>query len=163
MKLYNIGTNNYWHTASIILDDVPIGLYFLENIVMWICNKIPYIPLPKQKFRLKEIDAWDMTENRDGWTDLNEWFGDTQQLFHLYVCSPLTQFVHKHTKTTMINLPYNFLQELFPESFKDQDYYFEDEDIPHLQKTKELSDWLDTQFRDLYRKLNYNYIQDSME
>jgi len=163
MQIYHIGTNNYWRSASIILDDVPAGLYFLENIVTWICDKVPYIPLPKLKFRLKERDAWDMTENNDGRTDLNEWFGDTQQLFHVYVCSPVTDFVNKHTKSTVINLPYNFLKERFPDSFEEPDYEFDDEDIAHMQKTKQLADWLDVQFRDLYRKLNCNYIQESVK
>jgi len=161
MKLYRIGTNNYWHTASIILDDVPAGILFLENVVMWICDKIPYIPLPKLKFRLKERDAWDMTENKDGRTDLNEWFGDTQQLFHIYVCTPVTDLVNKHRKSTMINLPYNFLKERFPSAFKEIDYDFDDDDIIHMQKTKALAEWLDVQFRELYSKLNYHYMDDS--
>jgi hypothetical protein len=163
MKLYNIGSNNYWHTASIFLDDVPVGLHFLENVVSYICDIIPYIPLPKIKFRLKDKEAWDITENKDGRTDLNEWCGDMQQLFHIYICSPISDFVFRHTKHTAINLPYSFLKELFPDSFKEQDYEFDPEDTEHMQKTKELADWLDVQFRNLYKKLNHNYIKDSLE
>lgn len=163
MKQYSIGVNNYWHTASIILDDVPVGLHFLETVVIWICDKLPYIPLPKIKFRLKESDACEMTINKDGMTNLNEWFGDTQQLFHIFICSPVTDFVNKCTKTIMINLPYNFLRELFPDSFKEWEYDFDVEDITHMQKTKELAELLDVQFRDLYKKLNYVYMSESLE
>ena len=163
MKLYRIGINNYWRTACVILDDVPVGLYFLENTVMWVCDKIPFIPLPKLKFRLKDKDAWDMTENGDGRTDLQYWFGDTQQLFHIYCCNPVTDFVNKHAKSTTINLPYNFLKAQFPDLFKEDDYDYDEEDIVHMQKTNQLADWLDVQFRELYGKLNYNYMDDSMK
>jgi hypothetical protein len=72
LKLYSIGINNYWHTASLHLEEVPAGLHFLKEFTMWICGIFPEIPLLKIKFRLKNPDDYDCTTKGDGWTDLNE-------------------------------------------------------------------------------------------
>jgi len=163
VKTYYIGSNNYWYTASLILEDVPTGLYYLELIIMWICSLIPSIPLPPMKFKLKYQDDYSWTENDDGWTTLREWFGDTQQIFHTYICTPTTNFVWKHTKRVSINLPYEFLNERFPKEFKDLESEWDEEDQEFRTKTKQIADWVDGLFLDVYKKLDSQYFRDSMK
>ena len=165
MKTYYIGTNNYWHTASISFDEVPTILYYLENIVSWICSIFPEIPLPKIKFKLKYNDDWCWSPNEDGWTTLRDWFGDTQALFHIYVCTPVHNLAEKYTKTIMINLPYNFVKEKFPIDFKEKEYTSEwgEDENEFREKTKKLANWTDDLFRDVYRKLDFEYIKESVK
>jgi len=166
LKLYSVGINNYWHTASLHLEEVPAGLHFLKELTMWICGIFPEIPLLKIKFKLKNPDDYDCTTNEDGWTDLNEWFGDTQSLFHIYICTPVTEYVWKRTKFRSINLPYGFAKGMFPNEFREveKDYgYWDDKlDIEFRKKTKKISDWTDKQFREVYQRLDHNYIADSL-
>ena len=133
---------------------------------MWICGIFPEIPLLKIKFKLKNPDDYDCTTNEDGWTDLNEWFGDTQSLFHIYICTPVTEYVWKRTKFRSINLPYGFAKGMFPNEFREveKDYgYWDDKlDIEFRKKTKRISDWTDKQFREVYQRLDHNYIADSL-
>jgi hypothetical protein len=161
MQTYFIGKNNYWRTASLILEEVPAGLYYLNSLTTWICDIFPEILLPKLRFRLRSKGDWDWTSNRDGWTTLREWFGDTQALFHLWVCTPMFNFTQKHTKSISINLPYNFLKELFPDEFKldedDLNYWCED-DVEHRQRIEETAKWVDGLFRIVYKKLNHDYM-----
>lgn len=162
MKTYSIGTNDYWFTASLCLDEVPIGLYFLEWIVSWMCYFTPSIPLPGIKFRLKNKYSWDYTTNNDGWTTLRDWFGDTQQLFHCHVCVPVHNFVWKHTKTIRLNLPYEFAREKFPDDCMESESDWDEDDIKFRIKTKELDDWSNDLFTNAYRTLDYKYKQKSI-
>ena len=130
---------------------------------MWICSLIPSIPLPPMKFKLKYQDDYSWTENDDGWTTLREWFGDTQQIFHTYICTPTTNFVWKHTKRVSINLPYEFLNERFPKEFKDLESEWDEEDQEFRTKTKQIADWVDGLFLDVYKKLDSQYFRDSMK
>ena len=163
MKTYYIGSNNYWYTASLILEDVPTGLYYLELITMWICSHIPSISLPPMKFKLKYQDDLDYIDNKDGWTTLKDWFGDTQQIFHTYICTPTTNFVWKHTKRVSINFPYEFLRERFPKEFAGLESEWDGEDQKFRTKTKRIADWVDALFRDVYRKLDFMYFEDSIK
>lgn len=166
MKLYSVGINNYWHTASLHLEEVSAGLHFLQEFTMWICGIFPEIPLPKIKFRLKNPDDYDFTDNNDGWTNLNEWFGDTQSLFHLYICETVSKYVWRRTKFRSVNLPYEFAKEIFPKEFsemeKDSDYWSDELDVEFIKKTKRITDFVDAQFREVYRRLDHNYIADSL-
>ena len=137
MKTYSVGINDYWHTGSIHLEEVPTGLYYLESMTMWICDHIPAIPLPKIKFKVRVRDGWDYTDNKDGWTDLNEWYSDIQQVFHIYICTWVTNFVWKHTKVVNIDLPYKFLQEKFPDKFIDLEREWDEEDIEFRKRQKD--------------------------
>ena len=166
LKLYSVGINNYWHTASLHLEEVPAGLRFLMELTMWICDIFPSIPLPKIKFRLKNPVDYDCTPNNDGWTNLNEWFGDTQSLFHLYICEKVSRYVWRRTKFQSISIPYEFAKERFPKEFReideDYDYWSDKLDIEFRKKTKRISDFVDAQFRDVYSKLDHNYIANSL-
>jgi hypothetical protein len=147
MKLFNIGTNNYYHTANVSLDEVPFTLYYLGEMIMWICSAIPSIPLPKWYYR-----------SEDGPTTLKEWFGDTQQLFHIYICTPITSFVWRHTKNTTIYLPYHYLQELFPDYFE-RGYDDDDEDKQYKELSGELSILHSYTFKQLQKKMNWEFIK----
>jgi len=158
MKSFNIGTNNYWYTASVILDDVPAPLYYLARITEFICDHIPSIPLPQIPIKLKDKDTYDWTDNNDGRTNLKEWYGDIQQLFHLYVCTPVHHLVWKHTKSISIDLPYDFLKERFPDEFRNMDVeYTDEEDIEFRMKTKKLADQAYNEFLSVFDKLNYEH------
>jgi len=160
MKNWYVGINDYWFSASLIMSEVPVVLHYLEHVVSWICSIIPDIPLPKIRFKLKDKSSWEYTDNSDGWITMKDWFGDTQQVFHCYVCTPVHNFVRKHTKSVYIEMPYNFLKEKFPAEFKkDLESEWDDEDIKFRIKTKRLADWSDIYFRKVYRTLNFEYIK----
>lgn len=164
MKTFYIGYNNYWKTAHISFDTVPTGLYYLEMFVMWLCSKIPSIPLPNIKIKLKySDDDIDFTENNDGRTTLKEWYGDTQQLFHLYICSPVFYFVNKHTKSIGIDFPYDFLKEQFPAEFGEDDFDYDEDEMEFKKKVDTMATWLDVGYRDVYKRLNYEYMRDSVK
>jgi hypothetical protein len=134
----------------VYLDEVPFILYYLGEMLMWICSKVPSIPLPKWPYKSEE-----------GWTTLRDWFGDTQDLFHLYICSKFTQFVWKHTEKKSIQLPYHTLKDLFPDDFREDESEDDEwEDEKHfVQLTKEL-DWeCQKQFADLTKKMDYQKIK----
>jgi len=44
MKRWNTGWNDYWFTASLILDEAPLLLVFLEWFMDWVCYLIGFIP-----------------------------------------------------------------------------------------------------------------------
>jgi len=148
MKIFNIGINNYYHTASIHLKEIPIGLYYLSNFVMWICDKVPDVPFPK-------FIPW---KSPEGWMSMSEWFGDTQQWFHANICTPMFYFSSKHTKSVIIPLPYEYLKELFPDYFSD-DSDWDDEDIYYRELTRELSIINTNAFKQLQKKLDYKYVK----
>lgn len=163
MRHYSIGVNNYWRTASIHLEETPFCLFYLQRFVEWCCDKCPEIPLPPVKFKIRDPELRNEFRKTNGWTDFREWFGDTQQLFHLFVCDNMFQFTRKHTKSVVINLPYNYLKELFPKVFEFEEElgYYDEDDNALIAKNKRITDWTDQQFRELLPKLSWKYIADS--
>jgi len=158
MKTFSVGTNNYWHTASIILDEVPAPLYYLSRFTEFICDIIPPIPLPPIPIKLKHKSDYDWTDNNDGWSNLKDWYGDTQQLFHLYVCTLVHNIVWKYTKSISINLPYQFLRERFPDDFIDlEDEYTDEKDVQFRIETKKLADAAHLAFLPVHKLLGYEY------
>jgi hypothetical protein len=158
MRTFSIGVNNYWHTASIVLDEVPAPLYYLERFIEFICDIIPPIPLPPIPIKLSDKYDADWTDNKDGRTNLKDWYGDIQQLFHLYVCTNAHNLVWKYTESTVINLPYQFLKERFPDSFVDlEDEYTDDDDIEFRKETKKLADAAYHAFLPVHQLLGYEY------
>lgn len=156
MRRWYVGFNNYWFTASIFLEETPIGLVFLEWLSMRICDSIPSIKLPRIKFRLKDKKDWDFTDNNDGWTNLRDWYGDISQVWHLFICIPVIDLVFKYTKTGIIDLPFNFAREKFPNEYIDTDY---DEDDINVNRNRITANKLDKEFKDVYYKLNYDYLR----
>jgi hypothetical protein len=158
MRKWYVGFNNYWFTASIHLEEVPMGLCFLEWLVGWICSIVPPIKLPKIRFKLKDKKKWEWIDSKDGWTDLQEWYGDLNQIWHCFVCIPVINLVWKYTKTKAVNLPFNFVLEKFPSEYIDDSYYEDDEDLAEIKKNKKDADQLDKEFRKVYNKLGFKYL-----
>jgi hypothetical protein len=48
---------------------------------------------------------------------LREWFGDIQQVWHVFVCVSIFNWCQTKIKTTAVKLPYFYLKERFPDSF----------------------------------------------
>lgn len=115
MKQWGIGFNDYFHTSSIILEEGSMWLYLVDRVISFICYCIPSIKPPKIKFRLKNKDDWDVTENNDGYTDLQEWYGDISQVWHIFVCMPWCTFMYKRIKTEMIDMPFDEMVRRFPQ------------------------------------------------
>lgn len=112
MRRWSIGRNNIYFDASIYLEDAPWYVFLLDDLVNQTCGYFPPIPLPKIKFTPK-----DETEKYT----LRDWYGDTQQLFHAFVCAPITEWCYKKTKMELIGLPYFFLKEKFPSEDWEED------------------------------------------
>lgn len=159
-----VGFNDYWFTASIHLEETPMGLCFLEWLVGWICHSIPAIKLPKIRFRLKDKNEWDWAESNDGWTDLREWYGDLSQLWHIFVCVPVNNLAWKRTETKVIDLPFNFAREKFPNSYTDSSYCSNSsKDLVEEEKHRKVADQLEKEFKEVYDKLNYEYLKKEKE
>jgi len=74
--------------VNLALEEGSWWSWWLEDAICWLCDHFPAIPLPPVP--MKDDDG-----NPTDWSD---WYGDTQQLFHLYVCSPICQFCWDHQK-----------------------------------------------------------------
>lgn len=159
MRRWFIGFNNYWFTSSVFLEEIPMGLCFLEWLVAWVCYFIPPIKLPKIRFRLRNKEDWDFIGSENGWTDLRAWYGDLSQLWHAFVCIPVTDLVWKYTKMKTINLPFNFTREKFPNEYVKSNYDIDDLDNVEINKNKKIADQFDKEFRNIYNKLNYDYLR----
>lgn len=153
MRRWYVGFNDYWFTVSIYLEETPMGLCFLDWLVSWICYFIPAIKLPKIKFRLKNKEEWDWIDSGDGWTDLREWYGDTDQLWHVFVCMPINDLTWRRTETKIIDLPFNFAREKFPNDYIESDYDDWDEDQAEIEKNRESAEQLYKEFKEVYNKL----------
>lgn len=159
MKTWYIGFNDWWFTASIHLVEVPVILHFLEQVVFFICSIIPSIPLPKIKFKLKDERGYEFTKNNDGWTDLNEWFGELDQLWHFFLCMPVSHLVYKHTKCTIIDVPFEFAIQMFPKEHLDVGSEYDDEENLERLKHRKIANELFEQYAEVYGKLNFEYIK----
>ena len=156
MRRWYIGFNNYWFTSSIFLEEIPVVLCFLEWLSGLICYFIPSIKLPRIKFKLKDKNDWDLINNGNGYTDLREWYGDLNQLWHAFVCIPICDLVNKYSKIETIDLPFNFAKEKFPKEYIDTDY---DEDDIDANENRDVVNKLDKEFKNVYNKLNYDYLR----
>jgi len=137
MKHWAIGTNNYWFTASIYLEETPFVLMCLEWVVGYVCYVLTIlnIKLPRIKIRLKDKESWVDTEKGDGWTTLREWYSDVGQTWHCFVCLPVTDLVWKYTKSKNISYPYFSLNRIFPEEFREE-YDWDDRDKQFINQNR---------------------------
>ena len=156
MRRWYVGFNNYWFISTIFLEEVPMGLCFLEWLTALICYAIPSIKLPKIKFKLKDKKDWDFINNENGYTDLREWYGDLNQLWHAFICIPISDLVNKYSKIKTIDLPFNFAKEKFPKEYIDTDYGEDDIDA---DRNRDVVNKLDEEFRNIYYKLSYDYLR----
>lgn len=159
IRRWYVGFNDYWFTSSIFLEEMPLGFYIIEWIVNNICWVIPCIKLPKIKFKLKNKDDWDFTDNNDGWTDLYSYYGDLSQLCYVFMLIPLQDFIYKHINVKSIDLPFNFMLEEFPNEYPNE-LFFNDFENDQIKKHREISNNIDKEFRKIYSKLKYNYLKE---
>jgi hypothetical protein len=117
MRRWFIGSNNFYFTSGIYLEDGPWYVYAIETSISWICSYFPRIPLPKIKIiRDKEE------------TNLKEYYGDTRDLFHIFVCDPITNWCFKKIDMIHFDHPYEMLKKEFPKEFENPDELYEDDD-----------------------------------
>ena len=151
MKTYHINCNDYYRSATLVLCETPTILYFLTVFVQYVCSFFPSIPLPKLYYR-----------SSSGPTTLRNWFGDTQQLFHCYVCTPLSSLLRQHTKFVSIDLPYKFAKERFPTEFKDFEFEWDEDDRKFIKKARKLDERSYHYFKEVYETLNVDYKRRSL-
>jgi hypothetical protein len=132
MRRWFIGTNDYWFNGYISLEETPWYLIVLNDLVMHTCDLISRlgIPIPKK---------W------------REDYGNLGDVFHLFVCDPVTQFVWKRTEVKNISLPYFFLKKEFPDDMGED--IWEGEYDKQRKKNKKLAEKLDKRFNRAYNKV----------
>ncbi len=150
MRRWSTGTNDYYFTAGIFLKEAPWYVFMIESIVMNICHLIPRIPLPKSIKVIREGEEY----------TLRDWYGTTADLFHIYVCAPISGWCSKKTKTHDIEFPYKMLKNLIPESVDDEnDMVDRDlEEMYILAENKRYADLLGEEFNEAYQKLKNIYV-----
>lgn len=160
MKRWYVGTNNYWYTASIGLEEAPWYIFALETAAQWTFDKIPSITLPPIKKKLSEEDAKFHGESYTTWKD---WWGDTQQLFHVYVCAPVVAYCYSRIKDISISLPYTYIKEIFPKEVESREYDMSDydkEETEEIDKRYLLALKTAEKFKTFQERLTHKYIED---
>jgi hypothetical protein len=146
MRRWSKGTNNYYFTSSIWLEEAPWYIFFIENAIMWICHTlIPRIPLPSFIKIVREGEE----------TNLKNYYGTVADLFHCYVCSPITSWSWKKIKHYDVSFPYKMLEEMIPDLI-DQDWSVMDLDYDEMYivaDNKRHSDKIGDEFKEVYEKL----------
>ena len=142
MTRWFIGTNNYYYEGSIILEEGPWYVFFIEQIMNLICHYVPMIPLPKIKI---------IRDNEE--TNLNEYYGTINDLFHLYVHDKIFKWCYNRIKMTFVRFPYQMLDEMFPGKVVDDNDFDDEEMKEEVKKNKEISDQVYKEFKVVYEKL----------
>lgn len=146
MKRWNTGSNCYYFTSSIYLDEAPWYIFFIEHAIQWICHYFPRIPLPPIKIKRYGEE-----------TTLRAYYGTAGDLFHVYVCTPVFNWCWENTERQSIEFPYKMIEELFPDAHSDDCDYFNDEEDEEekkiILKNIEYSKSIGEEFRTVYNKL----------
>jgi len=108
MRKYSYGTNGYYKTASIFIEDAPWYIFALDTLIERICTLIPSIPLPPIKMKLSEEDAKFSGNEYSTW---NEWYGDTSAWFCAMVHTPIMAFCNRYINFRSVDIDYNKLKE----------------------------------------------------
>lgn len=143
MKRWFIAHNDYYFTASIHLEEAPWYIFALDNSIPYICDYIPRIPLPKIKI-IKDGEK----------TNLKDYYGTIQDLFHVYICEHISNWCWNKTKIKSFNFPYFKLNNEFPELFEEDHYYDSDE---YDKENEKYSKKLCEEFEEVYEKLEGMY------
>ena len=102
MRNWSYGINTYYKTASIYIDFGPLWTFALDGIIEYICDCFPPIPLPKISI-IRDDEK----------TNLNEYYGSLCCLFHIYICSPISDWCWKHQEHKSIKVDYDELKKIF--------------------------------------------------
>lgn len=127
MERWSIASNSLFKKASIYHESGPWYLFFIEWLSVFICDWFPPIPLPR----------WTIT--RDSWlgddlikegevTTLQDFYGNTRDLWHIKVDDPILQWVWKKYKRNCLELNYEEAAQKFPDQIRWND---EDESEGH--------------------------------
>jgi len=138
MTRWSIAQNDYYFTSFIVLENAPWYIFLLQTCIQHICSWFPRIPLPPKKII------------RDGHEyTARDYYGTTQDLFHVYVCAPIFCWCDDRIKTEFIDFPYQLLEDKFPEYFKSDDLFTEEE----VKENREYSERIGKLFNITYEKL----------
>jgi len=149
MKRWSTGSNNYYFTCSIYLDEASWYVFALEDSIQWICHFFPRIPLPNFIKIKREGEEY----------TLRSWYGTTGDLFHIYVCSPIFEWCWNNTKKQTIQFPYEMLMKIFPDEFENimreriDDVDNDEDEIRVINKNYEYSRLVGKEFEVVYNKL----------
>jgi len=125
MNHWSYGINSHHHTASVYLEKAHWWVFALERLVDAVCGKFPEIRLPHIKMKLRDPDDVEM-EGKE-YTYWDEWWGDTQQVFCVYVHHPVLHYCWRKTKTRDIEIDFERLKSMFYD--EDKDFWDEEAQI----------------------------------
>lgn len=147
MKRWTIGTNNYFFTGGIYLDEAEWYIFLLEYVIQCICDHFPSFSLPSFIY---------IHDDEDNKYSLKEYYGTTQQLFHIFICEPISTWCFNKTSMTHICFPYDMLKEIFPKEFETEEKYefAELEDKKYVKENLKYSKEVEFEFREVYSKLD---------
>lgn len=120
MKTWIYTANSYYKTASYILEEGPWWSFTLETAIQNTCSALSVFPIPfGSKIRIER----DFLDGAYETYTLKEYYGSIGDLFHIFVCMPVTEFCWKKRQETRIETDYEQLkkerqwesQELFEE------------------------------------------------
>ena len=122
MKHWSYGINSYHRTASLLLNEAPWYVFFIEWLFDGIlsCVHVPKIPfpniLPSKRNKIEDCACKNMAkqcEDHDQLYTLQEWYGDLGQWYHVNVCSPITEWAQKRVKSIDFEVDYDVLVQKF--------------------------------------------------
>ena len=117
MVKFSYAINSYLKTASIIVEYANPLVLALNKVITFICGYlIPAIPLPSIKIE-RDCEK----------TTLREYYGDLQQVFHIFVHCPVFEWCCRKTDTRFIEISYNEARGAFRD--KDLKFWLKDEEI----------------------------------
>ena len=106
MKTWSLGINTYYRTASYHLEEGPAWSFVLDWAVDWACTLFPPIPFPP------------IPITREGeHTTARAWYGDLRSVFHVYICSSLSDYCWKHRQSIVLPTEYNEAAQRHPVLF----------------------------------------------
>ena len=145
MRRWFIGSNNFYFTSGIYLEEASWYIFTIESSIQWICHYFPRIPLPKIKI-IKDKEE----------TNLQEYYGNISDLFHIFICAPITNWCWKKIDMIHFNHPYEMLKKKFPKEFENPDENYEDddeEDVKEREDNLKYSKLVGEEFKVAYDKL----------
>ena len=147
MRRWSIGTNDYYFTSSIYLQEAPWQIFAIERIMDFICHYFPRIPLPEIK----------IIRHSEKYT-LRSYYGTTGDLFHVYVHDPVFQWCCRKIKEESIHFPFEELKKLFPNDFTYNVYTEAEAEEEEVKENKECSDKIGKEFIKSYNNLRNIFI-----
>ncbi len=144
MERWSVATNDLYKYAVVHKEEASWLNFFIEDAVMTICHWFPPIPLPKWKVT---IDGEETT--------YRDWYGTTRDLFHIWICEPTFQLMHKRRKLS-------FSKELDLDEVTELLWYSdeEDDDPPTIIEGLEEIRKLQAELREKRSKLKEKIIRD---